>query len=82
MASRIACLKKEAWAVPLPQPWERHGRSDTLINIHQAQDLRVWTRKFGVTVDTLKAAISAVGANADAVQRYLQDAERDDGLTH
>lgn len=58
------------------------ARNDMNINILQAQDLRLWTRKLGVTVDSLKEAVRAVGTNAEAVQRHLQQAEADEGRRH
>ena len=58
------------------------GRNDLNINVRQTQDLRIWTRKFGVTVESLKEAVRAVGTDAEAVQRYLQEAEADEGPRH
>ncbi len=55
-----------------------HGRNDRNIDIRQTQDLRVWTMKFGVTPEDLKAAVSVVGTNVTAVQRYLRQTEEDD----
>lgn len=58
------------------------ARNDMNINVLQAQDLRLWTRKLGVSVDSLKQAVRVVGTNAEAVQRHLQEAEACDEQRH
>lgn len=55
-----------------------HGRNDINIDIQQTQDLRIWTMKFGVTQEDLKAAVRLVGTNATAVHKYLQHADVDE----
>lgn len=56
------------------------GRND--INVHRAQDLRIWSKRLGVAVETLKEAVSVAGPNADAVQRHLRDSDEDQGQRH
>lgn len=50
---------------------DRGPRDRTRINVNQAYELRYWTRKFGVTSEELKEAVTAVGVSADAVARRL-----------
>lgn len=59
------------------------GRNKLTINIHQTQALRMWTMRFGVKPEDLKAAVKVVGTEANAVQAYLQQKEKEsDGRTH
>ena len=41
------------------------------INIHEDHELRYWSRRFGVSSDELKRAVSKVGVMADDVARVL-----------
>jgi hypothetical protein len=52
------------------------GQDRTRINVNEEYELRDWSKKFGVTPDELKAAVSAVGTNADAVEAHLRDRKR------
>ena len=42
------------------------------INVHEDYELRHWTKKFGVSADQLKAAVTAVGPTAKAVEAHLK----------
>ena len=41
------------------------------INIHEDYELRHCSKKFGVSADELKAAVTAVGPMASAVEAHL-----------
>jgi len=53
------------------------SRNDATIDVNQAQDLRLWTRKLGVSAQSLRDAVRVAGTNAEAVQRHLQVLEGD-----
>jgi hypothetical protein len=42
------------------------------INVHEDYELRHWSKKFGVSADELKAAVTAVGPMAKAVEAHLK----------
>ena len=42
------------------------------INIHEDYEVRYWTKKFGVTADQLREAVTKVGSSASAVEKELQ----------
>ena len=44
------------------------------INVHEDYELRHWTKKFGVSAEQLKAAVTAVGPTAKAVEAHLKGA--------
>jgi hypothetical protein len=48
------------------------SQSRRRVNINENYELRYWTKKFGVSEDELKAAVSKVGPIADAVERELK----------
>ncbi|HEV8692464.1 MAG TPA: DUF3606 domain-containing protein [Ideonella sp.] len=48
------------------------GQDRKRINVNQDYELRDWAARFGVTKDQLKAAIQAVGDQADKVEQYLK----------
>lgn len=52
------------------------GQDRTRINVNEEYELRDWSKKFGVEPEELKAAVSAVGTNAGAVEAYLRDRKR------
>jgi hypothetical protein len=41
------------------------------INMSEDWEVQWWTQKFGVTVEQLKKAVSAVGSSAEAVAKKL-----------
>jgi hypothetical protein len=47
------------------------GQDRKRINVNQDYELRDWSQKFGVTQDELRAAVRAVGDQADKVKDYL-----------
>ena len=50
----------------------KRGNPDRdLINTSEPYELRDWAKKFGVTEERLKTAVSEVGSSAQAVERYL-----------
>ena len=51
----------------------RRGPEDPQkININQYHEVRYWTGKFGITEQTLRAAVSAVGVYKTDVERWLR----------
>jgi len=42
------------------------------INVHEDYELQYWTKKFRVTPEKLREAVSKVGTSAEAVERELQ----------
>jgi hypothetical protein len=42
------------------------------IHIYDVQELRYWTKTFGVSSDALISAVRAVGNSSDKVQEYLR----------
>ena len=50
----------------------KRGLQDrTKINVHEKYELDYWTKKFGVSPDELRDAVSRVGTSAEAVEREL-----------
>lgn len=47
------------------------GQDRSLINSSEDYELRDWSKKFGVSVEQLKAAIAAVGNKAADVEAHL-----------
>lgn len=41
------------------------------INVNEAWELRDWSKHFGVTPETLKAAVAKVGVMTKDVKKYL-----------
>lgn len=52
------------------------GQDRTRINVHQDYEVRDWSRKLGVTAEQLKAAVKAVGNDANAVEMHLKGRSR------
>lgn len=50
---------------------KRGGQDPKRINVHEAHELRDWSKKFNVTPEQLKDAVKAVGDSADAVAKHL-----------
>ena len=48
------------------------GQDRTRISLSEDYEVRDWAKKFGVTVDELKAAVKAVGNDAKAVEAQLK----------
>ena len=48
------------------------GQDRTRISVSEDYEVRDWAKKFGVTVDELKAAVKAVGNDAKAVEAHLK----------
>jgi hypothetical protein len=48
------------------------GQDRTRISLSEDYEVRDWAKKFGVTVDELKAAVKAVGNEAKAVEAHLK----------
>jgi hypothetical protein len=46
-------------------------QSSLRIDVDQDNEVRDWSRKFGVTAEQLCTAVAAVGTHADDVQQYL-----------
>jgi hypothetical protein len=50
----------------------KRGAADRArINIHEAHEVRYWTKELGVTEQELKAAVAQAGVMAEAVRRQL-----------
>ena len=43
------------------------------INLNQDYEVRDWAKKFGVSEDMLRTAVTQVGSQASDVERYLKD---------
>ncbi|MBL8555078.1 MAG: DUF3606 domain-containing protein [Phenylobacterium sp.] len=41
------------------------------VNIHESWEVDYWTKKWGVTAQQLRSAVSVAGVQAAAVARYL-----------
>lgn len=48
------------------------GQDRKRIAISEDYELRDWAARFGVTKEQLKAAVAAVGDQADKVEQYLK----------
>jgi len=48
------------------------GQDRTRIDVNEDYELRSWSKKFGVSVDQLRAAVKAVGTQVAAVQQHLK----------
>ena len=44
----------------------------TKVNVNDADELRYWTDRFGVTAVRIKDAVAAVGTSAAKVEEYLK----------
>ncbi len=44
-----------------------------LIALHEAHEVRAWTRSLGCSETQLRDAVKAVGNSADEVRRYLAE---------
>lgn len=51
------------------------GHDKNRISIQTGSALRYWARSFGCTVEQLRQAVEAVGTDADALRRYLRQAQ-------
>ena len=58
-------------------PQSSGGQDRERINVNQDYELRDWSKKFGVTPETLKEAVQAVGDRADAVEKHLRQRSSD-----
>lgn len=47
------------------------GQDRKRINVNEDYELRDWSQKFGVTPNEVRAAVRAVGDQADKVKEYL-----------
>ena len=52
--------------------WKKDVAGRELINLDERWELGLWTRMFGVTEEELRAAIVAVGPDAENVRRYFR----------
>lgn len=48
------------------------GQDRKRINLSEDYEVQDWSKKFGVTTDQLRAAVKAVGDQADAVEKHLK----------
>jgi hypothetical protein len=48
------------------------GQDRKRINVNEDYELRDWSKKFNVTPDELRAAVKAVGDQADRVEEHLK----------
>jgi hypothetical protein len=48
------------------------GQDRTRINVEEPYEVRDWSERFGVTPELLRAAVQAVGTQADEVEAYLR----------
>jgi len=47
------------------------GQDRTRIDVNEDYELRSWSKKFGVSVEELRAAVKVVGSSVAAVQLHL-----------
>lgn len=52
------------------------GQDRRRINLNEDYEVRDWSKKFGVEPDALRAAVKAVGNDANAVESHLKGAKR------
>lgn len=48
------------------------GQDRKRINVHEAYELRDWSKSLGVPPEKVKEAVQAVGDRADKVREYLK----------
>jgi Protein of unknown function (DUF3606) len=58
---------------------QRGPVDSTQVNVHEAQDLKYWSRALGVSVERLIMAVAQVGAMADDVRAELRRQRRQVG---
>jgi hypothetical protein len=49
----------------------RQPQDGTKINVHEAWELKYWTKHLGVSEQQLRDAVKAVGVSVAAVKRHL-----------
>ena len=52
------------------------GQDRTRIDVSEEYELRYWSNRFGVSAEQVKAAVKAVGTNAQDVQMHLKGRAR------
>lgn len=52
-------------------PKDRGPADRTRINVHEAHELRYWSKALDVTEEQLRAAVAQVGVMVDAVRIHL-----------
>jgi hypothetical protein len=52
-------------------PGKRGSADGARINVHEAHEVRYWTKELGVTEQELKTAVERAGVMVDAVRREL-----------
>jgi hypothetical protein len=53
---------------------KKTGKQDDIrINVNQDHEIQYWTKKFGITSGTLKAAVKAAGVMVENVERWLKE---------
>ncbi|RYG89271.1 MAG: DUF3606 domain-containing protein [Alphaproteobacteria bacterium] len=52
---------------------DKTGQDRKLISLNEDYERRDWAAKFGVSEDTLRAAVETVGNGADDVEAHLKD---------
>ena len=61
----------------MPDNLQDRGPADRArVNVHEAHELRYWTKRFNCTADQLKAAVAAVGVMATNVEQHLSKAAK------
>ncbi|KQY35507.1 hypothetical protein ASD38_02825 [Caulobacter sp. Root487D2Y] len=51
---------------------DRGPQDRARVNVNEPHEVSYWTRKFGVTPDQLRDAVTEVGVSADAVEQALK----------
>jgi hypothetical protein len=51
---------------------KKRPQDSSRVNVHEEYEVEYWSKKFGVTPDQLRAAVSRVGVSAEKVEQELK----------
>lgn len=57
---------------PHPQEQDFDARARTRVDMNDAEDVRYWTERFGVSEEALRSAVEHAGPSAEAVAKRLE----------
>jgi hypothetical protein len=67
----VEVKSRETLSLMADDPTKRGAGDRARINVHEAHEVRYWTKQLGVTEEELKAAVAKAGVMAEAVRREL-----------